>query len=385
MKIERIELIHIRLPLVGKFRTSFGAASERDTFLLRVVTDSAEGWAEFAGDPEPLYCAEFAASAELVLRDHLVPRVVALSQVTAARVGPAVAAVKGHQLAKAVLETAILDAELRGYEMSFASYLGWVRDRVPAGVSVGIMDSIPELLDTVSAYLAEGYVRVKLKIQPGWDLEPVRAVRREFGDDLALQVDANTAYSLTEAGHLRRLDEFGLLLIEQPLAEDDLRGHAGLARLLATPVCLDESIRSARDTATAIAIGACRIVNIKPARVGGYLEARRIHDVCVANGIPVWCGGMLETGIGRAPNLALAALPGFVLPGDTSASGRYYAQDLTHPFELDHGTLHVPDGPGTGVTVLPDALHRHTVARRDLYIQQPRATSLVPRAAPVRP
>jgi o-succinylbenzoate synthase len=367
MKIDRIELIHICLPLVGEFRTSFGAASERDTFLLRVVTDSAEGWAEFAGDPEPLYCAEFAASAELVLREHLVPRVTALRQVTAARVGPAVAAIKGHQLAKAVLETAILDAELRGHGMSFATYLGSVRDRVPAGVSVGIMDSIPALLDAVSAYLAEGYVRVKLKIQPGWDVEPVRAVRREFGDDLALQVDANTAYSLTDAGHLRGLDEFGLLLIEQPLAEDDLRGHAELARLLATPVCLDESIRSARDTATAIALGACRIVNVKPARVGGYLEARRIHDICAANGIPVWCGGMLETGIGRAPNLALAALPGFVLPGDTSASSRYYAEDLTPPFELDHGCLRVPDAPGTGVAVLPDALRRHTVARRDLY------------------
>lgn len=385
MKIERIELIHVCLPLVGEFRTSFGAASQRDTFLLRAVTGSAEGWAEFAGDPEPLYCAEFAASAELVLRDHLLPRVTALRDVTAARVAPAVAAVKGYELAKAVLETAILDAELRAHEMSFATYLGSVRDRVPAGVSVGIMDSVPELLGAVSAYLAEGYARVKLKIQPGWDVEPVRAVRREFGDGLALQVDANTAYSLTDAAHLRRLDEFGLLLIEQPLAEDDLRGHAELTRLLATPVCLDESIRSARDAASAIALRACAIVNIKPARVGGYLEARRIHDVCVANGIPVWCGGMLETGIGRAPNLALAALPGFVLPGDTSASGRYYAEDLTLPFELDHGCLHVPGGPGTGVTVLPDALHRHTVARRDLYIQHSPATPPAPMATPVQP
>ena len=380
MKIERIELIHIRLPLVGEFRTSFGTAAERDTFLLRVITGSAEGWAEFAGDPEPLYCAEFAASAELVLRDHLLPRVTALHEVTAARVAPAVAAVKGHELAKAVLETAILDAELRAYEMPFASYLGSVRDRVPAGVSVGIMDSIPQLLDAVSAYLAEGYVRIKLKIEPGWDLDPVRAVRREFGPGLMLQVDANTAYSLTDAGHLRRLDELGLLLIEQPLAEDDLRGHAELAKLMTTPVCLDESIRSARDAATAIALGACRVINVKPARAGGYLEARRIHDVCVANGIPVWCGGMLETGIGRAPNLALAALPGFVLPGDTSASSRYYAEDLTPPFELDHGCLHVPGGPGTGATVLPEALDRHTVARRDLYVQHAPATPTAPRA-----
>jgi o-succinylbenzoate synthase len=385
VKLERIELIQVCLPLAGQFRTSYGAASKRETFLLRVGTDSAEGWAEFAGDPEPLYCAEFAASAELVLRDHLVPRVAALPEVTAARVAPAVAAVKGHQLAKAVLETAILDAELRAHGMSFASYLGSVRDRVLAGVSVGIMNTVPELLESVSGYLAKGYLRVKLKIQPGWDIEPVRAVRREFGDGLALQVDANTAYSLTDAGLLRRLDEFGLLLIEQPLAEDDLRGHAELARLLATPVCLDESIRSARDAAAAIALRACRIVNIKPARVGGYLEARRIHDVCAANGIPVWCGGMLETGVGRAPNLALAALPGFVLPGDTSASDRYYAEDLTPPFTLDHGYLQVPGGPGTGVTVLPGALHRHTVARRDLYVQHSLATRTAPRATSTRP
>lgn len=367
MKIERVELIHVRLPLVGDFRTSFGTASERDTFLLRVVTDSAEGWAEFAGDPEPLYCPDFAAGAELVLRDHLVPRMAALGDVTTARVAPAVEEIKGHPLAKAVLETAVLDAELRSLGMSFAAYLGSVHDRVPAGVSVGIMDSIPDLLDAVSTYLAQGYQRIKLKIEPGWDIEPVRAVRAEHGEALLLQVDANTAYSLTDAEHLRRLDEFRLLMIEQPLAEDDLRGHASLGRLVHTPICLDESITSARDAATAIALGACRIINVKPARVGGYLEARRIHDVAVANGVPVWCGGMLETGIGRAANLALAALPGFVLPGDTSASDRFYAEDLTAPFVLDDGHLRVPDDPGTGVAVIPEVLHRFTVARRDLY------------------
>ena len=363
MKLQHIELIEVALPLVGAFRTSFGSMSARETFLLRVVTDTAEGWAEFAGDPDPLYCPEFTAGAELVLRDQLIPRVAALGEVTAARIAPAVAAIKGHPLAKAVLETAILDAELRGCRMSFATFLGSVRDTVPSGVSVGIMDTIPQLLSAVSGYLAEGYVRIKLKIEPGWDIEAVRSVRREFGD-IPLQVDANTAYGLTDADHLRRLDEFGLLLIEQPLPEDDLRGHAELAKLVRTPICLDESITSARDAATAIALGACRVVNIKPARVGGYLEARRIHDVSAANGIPVWCGGMLETGVGRAPNLALAALPGFVLPGDTSASSRYYAEDLTPPFVLADGAIAVPAGP---VDVLPDALHRHTVARRSLW------------------
>lgn len=368
MIIDLIELIRIRLPLVRPFRTSCGVDTDRDTFLLHVVTaESAEGWAEFGGDPDPLYSPEFTTSAERVLRDHLVPRVIGMGQVTAARIAPAVAAVKGHQMAKAVLETAILDAELRVHGMPFVGYLGGVRDRVPAGVSVGITDTIPELLGLVSEYLSEGYLRVKLKIRPGWDIEPVAAVRREFGDDLALQVDANTAYALADAGHLRRLDDFGLILIEQPLADDDLHGHAELAKQLSTPICLDESIRSARDAAAAIAVHACRIVNVKPARVGGYLEARRVHDTCAAHGVPVWCGGMLETGVGRGPNLALAALPNFVLPGDTSASRRYYAEDLTSPFELDQGFLRVPDGPGTGVTILSGPLRRHTVDRQKIY------------------
>jgi O-succinylbenzoate synthase len=218
------------------------------------------------------------------------------------------------------------------------------------------MDSIDEMLDAVEGYLAEGYLRIKLKIEPGWDLAPVRAVRERFGDDILLQVDANTAYTLADARHLARLDPFDLLLMEQPLKEDDILGHAALARLITTPICLDESIESARDAAAAISLGACSIINVKPARVGGYLEARRIHDVAAAHGVPVWCGGMLETGIGRAANVALAGLPNFVLPGDTSASSRYYEQDLTAPFVLEDGHLRVPTGPGIGVDVLPDVL-----------------------------
>jgi O-succinylbenzoate synthase len=366
MKLERAELIHIRLPLVGAFRTSFGTELVRDTFLLRVTTDAGEGWAEYGGDPDPLYGPEFSGGTELVLRDHLIPRL-RDSELTAALVGPALRPVKGHRMAKAVLETALLDAELRSYGMPLSRYLGSVRDRVPAGVSVGIMETLTDLLAAVRGYLEAGYVRIKLKIEPGWDVEPVRAVRREFGDDVPLQVDANTAYSLTDARHLQRLDEFGLILIEQPLETDDLAGHAKLAAVLGTPICLDESISSARDAATAIALGACSVINIKPSRVGGYLEARRIHDVAVAAGVPVWCGGMLETGVGRAANLALAALPGFVLPGDTSASNRYYAEDLTEPFVLESdGTVRLPTGPGIGVYVKPDVLQRYTVARRAL-------------------
>ncbi|MFF7183723.1 o-succinylbenzoate synthase [Streptomyces sp. NPDC008222] len=367
MRLERVEIVHVAIPLVTPFRTSFGTMTTKDTFLLHVVTDAAEGWSEFAGDPEPRYCSEFVAGAEIVLREFLLPRAAALPHLTTAALAPATAGIKGHELAKAALETAVLDAELRAYGMSLATCLGAVRDRVPAGVSVGIKDSVPRLLDDVERYLAEGYVRIKLKIEPGWDVEPVRAVRERFGEALPLQVDANTAYTLADTEHLRRLDEFGLLLIEEPLEENNLHAHALLQRRITTPVCLDESLHSARDTASAIALDACRVVNVKPARVGGYLEARRVHDVARAHGVPVWCGGMLETGIGRAPNLALAALPGFTLPGDTSASARYFAEDITEPFVLQDGHLPVPSAPGIGIAPLPEALRRFTTDRRDLY------------------
>jgi O-succinylbenzoate synthase len=222
------------------------------------------------------------------------------------------------------------------------------------------MPSIAALLDAIALYLDQGYIRIKIKIEPGWDVEPVRAVRERFGDDLLLQVDANTAYSLADARHLARLDPFDLLLIEQPLPENDVAGHAALARCLKTPICLDESITSAAVAADAISRGACSIVNIKAGRVGGYLEARRVHDLCAAQGVPVWCGGMLETGLGRAANLALAALPNFTLPGDISASDRYWAQDLTPPFVLEGGHLPVPAGPGLGVRPEPSVLAEAT-------------------------
>jgi O-succinylbenzoate synthase len=360
VKLTGVELRRIQMPLVAPFRTSFGTESARDVLLLRVVLATAdgesEGWGECVAMSEPLYSAEYVDAAADVLRRFLIPRVAAVPRLDAVAVAPALAAVKGHWMAKAALEMAVLDAELRAAGRSFARELGAVKDRVPSGVSVGIMNSVGELLDSVAGYLDAGYVRIKLKIEPGWDLEPVRAVRDRFGDDLLLQVDANTAYTLADARHLARLDDFGLLLIEQPLDEDDVLGHAELAKVISTPVCLDESITSARTAAAAITLGACAIINIKPGRVGGYLEARRIHDVCAAHGVPAWCGGMLETGLGRAANVALAALPGFTLPGDTSASDRYFRTDITPPFVLSGGHLTVPDGPGLGVTPLPGEL-----------------------------
>jgi O-succinylbenzoate synthase len=374
MKLTGVELRRISMPLVAPFRTSFGVETERDILLLRAVLSGSagdsesgggpdsgpggesEGWGECVAMSDPLYSSEYVDAAVDVLRRFMLPKLLAAPRLDGAAVGPLLEPFKGHWMSQADVETAVLDAELRACGRSFARELGATSDRVPCGVSVGIHDSVGELLDAVDGYVSAGYVRIKLKIEPGWDLEPVRAVRARFGGDLLLQVDANTAYTLQDARHLARLDEFGLLLIEQPLPEDDVLGHAELAKIVKTPVCLDESITSARTAAAAIALGACSVINVKPGRVGGYLEARRIHDVCQAHGIAVWCGGMLETGLGRAANVALAALPGFTLPGDTSASDRYYKTDITEPFVLSDGHLDVPSGPGIGIAPIPAEL-----------------------------
>jgi O-succinylbenzoate synthase len=362
VKLTGVEVRTIEMKLISPFRTSFGSQSVRQALVLRAVTPDGEGWGECVAMSEPRYSSEYLAGCVEVLRRFLVPALGDVEHLDGTAVAPALSAIKGHRMAKAALEMAVLDAELRNRGVPLARELGAARTRVPCGVSVGIMDSVGALLEAVTGYLADGYVRIKLKIEPGWDLEPVRAVRERFGDDVLLQVDANTAYTLADARHLAKLDAFDLLLIEQPLDEEDVLGHARLAKMLQTPICLDESIVSARSAADAIALGACAVVNIKPGRVGGYLEARRIHDVCGAHGIPVWCGGMLETGIGRAANVALAALPGFTLPGDTSASERYFARDITEPFRLDDGHLTVPTGPGIGVDPIPDVLEEVTVA-----------------------
>ena len=368
MKLLGVDLLRIAMPLVAPFRTSFGTQAARDILLLRAVTDEAEGWGECVALTDPLYSSEYLESQADVLRRFFLPALgsaegqSALGRAGAAAVATVLHPYKGHRMAKAAIEMALLDAELRASGRSFARELGAVHDRVPSGVSVGIFDAISDLLDAVGGYLAEGYVRIKLKIEPGWDVAPVRAVREQFGDDVLLQVDANTAYTVRDARHLARLDAFGLLLIEQPLAEEDILGHAELARQMTTPICLDESIVSAQTAAAAITLGACQVVNIKPGRVGGYLEAVRIHDLAAAHGVAVWCGGMLETGLGRAANAALAALPGFTLPGDISASDRFYRTDITEPFVIHDGHLTVPTGPGLGVTPIPEILEQVTTS-----------------------
>jgi o-succinylbenzoate synthase len=356
-KLGRVELRRIGLPLVRPFRTSFGSQSARDILLVRAELTGAdgtqsEGWGECVALGEPSYSSEYVDGAQHVIVHHLLPRLFAAEHLDAAAVGPTLAKFHGHPMAKGALEMAVLDAELRADERSFADHLGATATRIPSGVSVGIHDTIDELLDVVQGYVDDGYVRIKLKIEPGSDIDHVAAVRQLIGPDTPLQVDANTAYRRTDGAHLRRLDELDLLLIEQPLPEEDIVGHARLAAEIDTPICLDESLVSAATTADAIELGACEIANIKPGRVGGYLEAVRIHDLCLDRGIPVWCGGMVETGIGRAANAALAALPGFTLPGDISASNRFYARDIvTDPITIVDGHVAVPRSPGLGFEI----------------------------------
>jgi len=348
-RVRSVELRLVSLPLVRPFRTSFGETREKVCVLVRVETDDAEGWGECVADVRPTYSEEWNDGAWGVIRGFLAPAVFAAGDVEAGDLVSAFAFVRGHPMAKAALENAVLDAELRARGRSLADHLGAVHERVACGVSVGIAPSTEILLEQVSGYLAEGYRRIKLKIEPGIDVERVRAVR-EANPGILLSVDANAAYRLADVETFRALDAFGLLMIEQPLHHEDLWEHSLLQKEIETDLCLDESIRSAADARAAIELGACRIVNVKQGRVGGVLEARRVHDVAQELGVPVWCGGMLETGVGRATNLALAALPNFRLPGDTSATNRYFAEDLTEPLVLaPDGTLPVPAGPGIGV------------------------------------
>jgi len=355
VKLEAVEIVRVAMPLVTPFRTSFGTTTTREVVLLRAVTDQGEGWGEAAVHAEPFYNEEFVDAALIVLERFLVPMLCELDHLTAEAVRPALRLVKGYPAAKAGLEMAIFDAELRAQGISASHALGGVRTRVPVGVSVGISPNLGHLVDTVERYVEAGYARVKLKIEPGADLEPVAAVRERFSD-LALQVDANAAYGPGDHAHLLGLDTFDLVMLEQPFAREDLAAHATLARELRTPICLDESITSADLAAQAIELEACAIVNIKVGRVGGLLSAKAVHDRCQDLGVPVWCGGMLESGIGRAANVALASLPGFTYPGDLSGSDRYFHQDVTEPFVVEDSHLAVPEGPGLGVTVRPEVL-----------------------------
>jgi len=357
MKIELIELHYIDMPLVHPFETSFGREVTRPCILVAVHAEGLTGWGECTAHSGPWYSSETIETAWHVLRDFLIPEVLEQEVESPADVVTRFKRVRGHPMARAGLENAVWDLLAQAQGVSLAAMLGGERDRVAVGVSVGIEPTRDELLDRVAGYVAEGYRRVKLKIKPGWDIEAVRAVRERW-PGLLLQVDANSAYTLDDASLLRELDQFDLLLIEQPLHHDDIVDHAQLQRQLRTPVCLDESIQSPEHARWALDIGACRVINIKVGRVGGLTAARQIHDLCSERDVPVWCGGMLETNLGRAANVALATLPNFTLPGDISASARYYEQDIAGPnFVLnDDSTIPVPTGPGLGVRVVPERL-----------------------------
>jgi O-succinylbenzoate synthase len=356
MTIEAVELHRVGMPLVRPFVTSHGSQRARDVLLVHVLTDQGDGWGECAAMSDPVYSSEYVDAAEAVLRDYLVPALFSAPATAVEDFGELVSFVVGHRMAKAALESALLDAELRARGISFATYFGAVRERVDCGVSVGIAPSIEALLDEVARYREAGYQRITLNIRPGWDLEPVAAVRELIGPEMMLQVDANASYRAADIRHVAQLDAFDLMLVEQPFAEEDLPSHIHLANEMETPICLDESILSAAVAADAIERGATSIVNIKAGRLGGYREAVRVHDVCAELGVAVWCGGMLETGIGRAANVALSAMENFLLPGDTSASDRYFPEDITEPFVLRDGQLDVPKGPGTGVEVNMDLI-----------------------------
>jgi O-succinylbenzoate synthase len=369
MMIDRIHLHHLRMPLRSPFETSFGRVAERECILLAVYSEGLVGYGECVADRDPGYAYETAGTAWHILTAFLAPALLGQDVAGPADFQRRAGRVRGHPMAKAGLELALWDLQGQREGRSLRELLGGraAAERVDVGVSVGIQPSPEALVRTVESYLAQGYRRIKIKIKPGRDVADAQAVRGAF-PSIRLQVDANSAYTLDSAPALQPLDDLGLLLIEQPLAEDDLWDHRLLQAQFRTPICLDESILSARHARQALEMAACRVINIKPGRVGGLGEAVAIHDLCRGRGVPVWCGGMLETGVGRAGNLALASLPGFTLPGDISATERYYAQDITaERFSLNaDSTIDVPRAPGLGVTVDLAAVARFTQSHLEL-------------------
>ncbi len=357
--VEQIILTHIAMPLVAPFETSFGRDTVREAIVVELRADGGTGLGQTVAFETPAYSPETIDTCRTILSRYLIPAVLARPLTDLTELHGRWAWIRGHAMARAAIEgaAAALLAEAAG--QSLAAYLGGTRSRVPVGVSVGIQESPDALRAVVGAYLEAGYRRIKLKIKPGKDVAYVAAVREAY-PNVALQVDANSAYTLADAETLRALDAFDLLMIEQPLGADDVYEHSLLQPHLHTPICLDESIHGPADARAALALGACRVINVKVGRVGGLLPARAIEALCRAQDIPVWCGGMLETGIGRAANLAIASLPGFTLPGDISASSRYFTHDIAEPaFTLNpDSTITVPDAPGLGVTVSREALAR---------------------------
>ena len=367
MKIEAVTLREIQMPLVHFFETSFHRLYHRRILLVTVHAEGIDGWGESVVGEDPFYSSEWIDSAWPTMTKYLVPMMLG-KKIESGRDCPALfAQVRGHRMAKAGLENAVWDAEALQKQQPLWKLLGGTRREIPCGVSIGIQDSVEQLLEKIQTELAAGYRRIKVKVKPGWDVNVLERIRSRWAD-ITLSCDANSAYTLDEVEHLRKFDQFNLLMIEQPLWHDEIYYHARLQKELRTAICLDESIVSARTASFAVDIGACRIVNIKVGRVGGFSEALRVHDVCQAGKIPVWCGGMLETGIGRAHNIALSTLANFSLPGDVSASKRYWKEEIVDP-EITvspQGMIAISDSPGTGYRVKPELIEKLTVRKETL-------------------
>ncbi len=367
MRIKRVEILEIRLPLVHFFETSFGRTTVRRIVLVRAEADGIEGWGEVTCGEAPFYNYETPETAWHILRDFLVPWALEREWESPPALAERFRPVRGHNMAKAALENACWDIEARRQGLPLAQLVGGTLGEIPCGVSIGIQNSVEDLLEKIEREVAAGYQRIKVKIKPGWDTQILERIREKF-PRVPLMADANSAYSLQDLAHLKEFDRFGLMMVEQPLGWDDLLDHAKLQRELTTPVCLDESIHSADDARKAIEIGACKIINVKLGRVGGFTAARELHDLCSARRMPVWCGGMLESGIGRAANIAMSALPGFVLPGDVSASRRYWSEDIVDPevTVTRQGTIRVPTSPGLGFVPNLSRIEKATV-RKESY------------------
>src|ERR1700676_3622383 len=363
---EQITLREIRMPLVHFFETSFGRTNQRRMVLVEVSAGGVSGWGEVTAGENPFYNEEWTASAWLILRDYAAPLVLGQNLKSAADVSPLTARIRGHLMARGGLETAVWDLEARLANQPLWKQIGGgARTEIPCGVSIGIQNSVQQLLEKIECELSAGYQRIKMKIKPGWDVDVIAQVRERF-PTIKLMADANSAYTLADAARLKELDRFYLMMIEQPLAHDEIIDHAALQAKLETPICLDECIRSAHHAEQAIRLRACGIINIKLGRVGGFSEARRVHKVAQAAGIPVWCGGMLEAGIGRAHNIALSSLPNFVLPGDVSASKRYWPRHILPPpvETTPRGTILLRDAPGFGYELDCDFI-RHLTVREE--------------------
>lgn len=364
MKIRRVEIREIRMPLVHFFETSFGKTTTRRIVLVRVEAEGLIGWGEVTCGEAPFYSHETPETAWHILRDFLIPWSLEREWDSAGDIAPRFRPIRGHNMAKAALESALWDIEAQQKGVPLAKLVGGTLEEIPCGVSIGIQNSVDELLEKIRREIDAGYQRIKIKIKPGWDIEILDRVREEF-PRVPLMADANSAYTLADLPRLKLLDRFYLMMVEQPLGWEDILDHAKLQRELATPICLDESIHGAGDARKAIEAGACKIINVKLGRVGGFTAARQVHDVCRAKNVPVWCGGMLESGIGRAHNIALSTLPGFTLPGDVSASQRYWAEDIIDPevTVTEHGTIRAPQAPGMGFTPNMDRIEEATVRR----------------------